>query len=206
MHVVASKTGGVVVLSLGGELLRRYPETSPKMQAPSAICTSQSGAEVYVCDTGNNRIVVFTPAGCILRIIQWMEEFPYMRLNRPRAIAYSCKDHVLYVADATCIHKFSLGGQHLSAMSSEDRFDGVDVRGPVGLAIAQNGNILCAQGTVVVEVKESPKESRYLRAIAPPGPTHNFTNVRLIATDNTANTESIIFVCDDTRLKIYMFQ
>jgi streptogramin lyase len=109
---------------------------------PEAIAVDSNG-NVFVADSGNNRIEKFTDSGSFL--LQWgsMGEAPG-QFHTPDGLAVDA-DGSVYVADLNNnrIEKFDNNGTFLTAWGEAGSADG-QFAGPVGVAIDAQGDVLVA--------------------------------------------------------------
>ena len=93
---------------------------------PQGICTAPDGA-VYICDTGNNRIVILEPDLYTVRDV--IEEFNNNgradSFNRPRGVAVS-PNGLLYVADTENRRVVAIDGTDLVKTISDPKSDILD--------------------------------------------------------------------------------
>ncbi len=132
--VVESATGRVRRLDAAGNVIATFA-TSPSLSSPTGVTVSGDGSEVYVCDTGNSRIVVYSSSGAFLRSIG-SPGAAVGQFNRPTAIAENI-DGTLVVADT--------GNNRVQVMYPDGTFlyeVGVGrLRAPTGVATAVDGRI-----------------------------------------------------------------
>ena len=99
---------------------------------------------VYVADTYNHRIQVFTPDGLFVR--QWGSQGSLPgQFTEPYDVSTDPDTGDVYVVDrdGDRIQVFSPGGQYLDSFGSEGRRAG-EFRGPTGVALSANGTVYVA--------------------------------------------------------------
>ena len=84
-----------------------------ELNNPRGIALDRARNEVYVCDTGNNRIRVLSTIG------EYVRQFGRDHLPEPTAICISQQDELFVTDRATqCVLKFSLTGEFLKRAGS----------------------------------------------------------------------------------------
>ena len=95
-----------------------------ELQTPRGIDLDRAREEVYVCDSGNNRIQVLKTIGVYIR------QFASYQLIEPHAICLSQQDE-LFVTDVAkqCVMKFSFAGDFIAQTGSKgnevEQFTGI---------------------------------------------------------------------------------
>lgn len=132
--VVESATGRVRRLDAAGNVIATFA-TSPSLSSPTGVIVSRDGSEVYVCDTGNSRIAVYSSSGAFLRSIG-SPGVAAGQFSGPTAIAENI-DGTIVVADT--------GNNRVQVMYPDGTFlyeVGVGrLRAPTGVATAVDGRI-----------------------------------------------------------------
>jgi aldose sugar dehydrogenase len=137
---------GPFITKWGGE----YGSRDFEMMSPAGIALDQEG-NVYVADTGNNRIQVFSSNGTL--ITEWGGHYgdrdrEYGRgaghMRFPEGIAVDQEGNV-YVADTgnNRIQIFSSNGTYITGWGRYSYEDG-EMRFPEGIAVDQEGNVYVA--------------------------------------------------------------
>jgi glucose/arabinose dehydrogenase/plastocyanin len=117
-----------------------------ELSGPAAIAVDSSSGNVYVADTANNRIQVFSSNGTF--ISKWGEYGPPIRngtLRSPEGIAVDSSSGNVYVADTdnNRIQVFSSNGTFISRWGEYGGGNGM-LRSPEGIAVDQGGNVYVA--------------------------------------------------------------
>ncbi len=122
--------------------------TASDLNSPKGIDVDANG-HIYVADTNNNRIQVFSPSGELLNVWGTFADVtqgaaPGGTLNQPWDVAAS-SDGFVYVADTFNhrIVKFTSEGRFINMIGTFAQGNGPDTLwGPRGIAIDPNGNVL----------------------------------------------------------------
>jgi DNA-binding beta-propeller fold protein YncE/plastocyanin len=153
-HVYVADTGNnrIQVFSSNGTYISKFPSKwgefgtgNGTLTSPEGVAVDQQG-HVYVADTGNNRIQVFSSNGTY--ITKWGEfGTGNGTLRSAKGIAVDQQGHV-YVADTgnNRIQVFSSNGTYITKWGSY----GVDkqyMRFPEGIAVDQQGHVYVADTT-----------------------------------------------------------
>lgn len=109
--------------------------------APKQVWYDKKYDDIYIADTGNNRIQVFTPGGT------WLMNFGYFDLLLPMGVC-TTSDGNIYVSDTghNRIVKYNAFGYYMNSFGSEGMGDG-QFRGPSYIAADAQDNIYVADRT-----------------------------------------------------------
>ena len=142
-----------------------------KLHCPSDVLVHSSGL-VYVADSNNNRIAVFSQEGELVHTFGsrggGKGEFEW-----PSGVAVSPDGHHLYVSDRDNhrVQVFTLEGQYVRD------FDTGQLKGPYGLTVTSNGRVLVAnRGKNRIAVFD--KKGELIHSIAVEDPTGLATDSR----------------------------
>lgn len=144
VYVTEIKRGKVSVFDLTGKKLAEIgkPGMGPgQLRAPNAV-TADADGNVYVSDTGNQRIQIFDKSGKFVRIINGSKDGkgPSAFVN-PRGIALDAQGNILVVSNLThYIFGFDKNGNQLYMIGGNGGNTNQFAL-PNGLFIAQNGSM-----------------------------------------------------------------
>jgi DNA-binding beta-propeller fold protein YncE/plastocyanin len=153
-NVYVADTGNnrIQVFTSNGTYISKFPsvwgEFGPRdgrLTSPEDVAIDPSSGNVYVADTGNNRIQVFTSNGSI--ISKWGEHGTTDGMLRsPAGIAVDPSSGNVYVADTgnNRIQVFTSNGTYISKWGEHGTTDGM-LRSPAGIAVdPSSGNVYVA--------------------------------------------------------------
>ena len=122
---------------------------------PKGIALDRARNEVYVCDTGNSRIQVFSTVGVYVR------QFGRHHLTEPHAICLSQQDE-LFVTDKAkqCVLKFSLTGEFLKQAGERGNREGQFI-GITGLCCEAGLVYVCDASLQIIQIFDS--ELKYIK-------------------------------------------
>ena len=178
-----------------GDFYRRRGYTS----GPKGISIGPDG-NIYVADTANDRIQVFTPNGTFLR--KWGSKGSASGFfNSPLGIHFEVKKGALYtdltgrvyVADSgnNRIQVFNLKGEYITTIGTSGSGDG-QLESPSGVTVDDDGNVYVADRDNYRVQKFDPT-GKFITAWGGPGDGDGeFNNPQRIAVDGSGN----IYVTD----------
>ena len=135
-----------------------------KLRYPKVVLVHSSGL-VYVVDSGNHHIAVFSQEGELVCTFGseggGKGEFKY-----PRGVAVSPDDHHLYVSDTdnTRVQVFTLEGRYVREFGTDQ------LKRPLGLTVTSDGNVLVADDENN-RVAAFDKKGKLVHSIAVEDPT-----------------------------------
>ena len=142
---LAFPSNGTWINEWGG----KYGGGDGEMRSPTGITLDQEG-NVYVADTGNNRIQVFSSNGILIR--EWGGKFGGRdgEMRSPAGITLDQEGNV-YVADTgnNRIQVFSSNGTFITKLGEKTRWGeyshgNLTMRSPTGITLDQEGNVYVA--------------------------------------------------------------
>jgi tripartite motif-containing protein 71 len=129
----------------GAQASSLLDEGDGQFNSPSSIAVNPSTGNVYVADTGNNRIQEFTSSGIF--IAKWgFEGQPDGYFTEPSSVAVDPTSGNVYVADTgnNRIQEFTSSGIFIKRWGSSGSADGEFI-GPTGVAVStSSGNVYVA--------------------------------------------------------------
>jgi aldose sugar dehydrogenase len=142
---LAFPSNGTWISEWGG----KYGGGDGEMRSPTGITLDQEG-NVYVADTGNNRIQVFSSNGILIR--EWGGKFGGRdgEMRSPAGITLDQEGNV-YVADTgnNRIQVFSSNGTFITKLGEKTKWGeyshgNLTMRSPTGITLDQEGNVYVA--------------------------------------------------------------
>ncbi len=142
---------GAFVQRLGREGSRMEGRESLRFHNPTAIAIDRE-SRVYVCDTKNSQIQVFSEEGSPLAyfgrplvVVGAHEEESVIGLNYPRGLALNDSEDLLYVSDTgnSRLRMFRMDGTPLKTLGGRgERTGEFDI--PQGMAVGREGKVFVA--------------------------------------------------------------
>jgi DNA-binding beta-propeller fold protein YncE len=139
-YVVDTGNNRVQVFDLNGTFKRAFGgfgTENGKLSEPVGIAAGPDG-RIYIADSANARISVFTPAGAIAA--EWPVDAWSGRIYYEPYLAFG-GDGNLYAtsSETSSVEVYSLNGQHIDSITD---VNGVALQQPVGIAANSNGDLL----------------------------------------------------------------
>jgi aldose sugar dehydrogenase len=152
VYVADTANNRIQVFSSNGTYISKFPrkwgEFGPRdgmLTSPEGVAINPSSGNVYVADTGNNRIQVFSSNGTF--VSKWGEQGTTDGMLRsPEGVAINPSSGNVYVADTgnNRIQVFSSNGTFISKWGEQGTTDGM-LRSPAGIAVdPSSGNVYVA--------------------------------------------------------------
>jgi hypothetical protein len=196
MLVIGTGLEYVAVMDLDGKNIRNFDRPDKGLSLASGICTNPMGTIVYVCDSGNDRIVVFSHTGAVLKTFNGNDPRCHA-LNHPKAIVFDNRSDLLYVLDSFGITMFSLNYANLGRFA-ENLYRQLDLPSSGGIALTPEGTMILTTKTYAVELIRGGREFRELKGAI--DRRLDFSTARAVAASNKA-----IFVADIGRKMVFKF-
>ena len=140
MYVTQTKSSSISLFRLDGTFLRKIGKSGSneaEFLLPLGVTTDPDNGDVYVCDSGNNRIQVFN------RNLVFKRTFGNGHLKRPRDININANGEIIVLdSSLVCLHTFGKGGKHFDQVvhSSKNTLELTGVREPQFFALDHQGN------------------------------------------------------------------
>lgn len=150
-----------------------------KFLAPAGIAIDQQG-NIYVADTGNNRLQKFDKQGKFLAKIVSSEKSGL--LVAPRGVAIDREENI-YLACTDKILKFNKASQQSGSFGSHSADDGNHLANPYQMAIKTDGQLLVADRSAL-RLKVFTKEPKFVGYFGPQHLPAHVIAPKGVATDN----------------------
>ena len=142
LYVTQTESSCVSLFRLDGTFLRKIGKSGSneaEFLLPLGVSTDPNNGDVYVCDSGNNRIQVFN------RNLVFKKKFGNENLKRPRDIKIDANGAMIVMdSSIDCIHLFGKGGEHLyqTIHCHKRSQELLSVKEPQFFALDHQGNII----------------------------------------------------------------
>ena len=128
---------------------------------PQSLAASSCDNQVYVCDSGNNRVQVFKPDGCFLHMWDVPNLVPDQLSFQPTAITHSTRNEVFVVKHLPPqVHVFTSDGRFQRAWgylnpgempgAMPGAIPGAIHEGPIGITVVRTGEVIVLSAYVRV--------------------------------------------------------
>ena len=139
LYISQVKTSSICMYKLDGTFIKQVGRIGSKdgeFILPLGLCVDGVNGDVYVSDSGNNRIQVFT------KNLIYKKAFGVGSLKRPRDVKINNNDIIVLDSNMFCLHTFDSEGNHLhqAIRNSNNALEFTGVREPLFFDIDPQGN------------------------------------------------------------------
>ena len=140
LYISQVKTSSICMYKLDGTFIKQVGRIGSKggeFILPLGLCVDGVNGDLYVCDSGNNRIQVFT------KNLIFKEAFGTGSLKRPRDVKINHNNEIIVLdSNVFCLHTFDSEGNHLhqAIRNSNNALELPGVREPLFFDIDPQGN------------------------------------------------------------------
>ena len=118
LYLTQKRSSSVRVYRLDGTFLKKvgkFGTNNDAFRFPTGLCINPDNGDLYVCDSGNNRVIVFT------KNLVYKRTFGNGILKRPKDIKIDHNGEIIVLdSNNFCFHFFDKKGKHLGQIIQND--------------------------------------------------------------------------------------